>query len=270
MEKPELHGDASTAIEHISHGKGLLILLRSLLLQDRHQPNKKYTESLLDESLKSLDMALLHLKSCESEMETSESSKEQSRSTARAVAVGPKPKQKLGDKCKKKQHSRTIMTSSPFGDGHQWRKYGQKNILNAEHPRSYYRCTYSEDKNCSATKQVQQKDGDQDLPEYMVKYNGKHTCGTRNTPSESNVSNIKDLDRQSSLSTASVQPEVLQQVEMDKEVEELLAMIIKSDNFLSNATDQSVTSSCSLGVDGLHDEFFAYNDDGFDCVLSSL
>nr|GEU57425.1 probable WRKY transcription factor 70 [Tanacetum cinerariifolium] len=40
-------------------------------------------------------------------------------------------------------------------DGHSWRKYGQKAIINATHKRNYYRCTHKFDQGCQATKQVQ-------------------------------------------------------------------------------------------------------------------
>nr|GEX81056.1 probable WRKY transcription factor 41 [Tanacetum cinerariifolium] len=43
----------------------------------------------------------------------------------------------------------------PPNDGHMWRKYGQKEILNAKYPREYYRCTYRNTHGCCATKQVQ-------------------------------------------------------------------------------------------------------------------
>ncbi|KAE8712784.1 putative WRKY transcription factor 53 [Hibiscus syriacus] len=45
-------------------------------------------------------------------------------------------------------------------DGYSWRKYGQKDILGAKYPRSYYRCTYRHTQDCWATKQVQRSDED--------------------------------------------------------------------------------------------------------------
>nr|WCL15223.1 WRKY7833 [Atractylodes chinensis] len=59
-------------------------------------------------------------------------------------------------------------------DGYSWRKYGQKDILGAKFPRSYYRCTYRKAQNCLATKQVQRTDEDPTV--FEIAYKGKHTC----------------------------------------------------------------------------------------------
>ncbi|KAK9698479.1 hypothetical protein RND81_08G107300 [Saponaria officinalis] len=65
----------------------------------------------------------------------------------------------------------------PPNDGHSWRKYGQKDILGAKHPRSYYRCTYRTYQGCSAIKQVQRNDEDPSL--FDITYKGTHTCAPR-------------------------------------------------------------------------------------------
>ncbi|WCJ26483.1 WRKY DNA-binding protein 30 [Euphorbia peplus] len=59
-------------------------------------------------------------------------------------------------------------------DGYNWRKYGQKDILGAKYPRSYYRCTYRNTQNCWATKQVQRSDEDPNV--FDITYRGSHTC----------------------------------------------------------------------------------------------
>ncbi|KAL8091294.1 putative WRKY transcription factor 53 [Apium graveolens] len=59
-------------------------------------------------------------------------------------------------------------------DGYSWRKYGQKDILGAKHPRSYYRCTYKKTRTCHASKQVQRSDNDPAI--FEITYKGKHTC----------------------------------------------------------------------------------------------
>ncbi|CAN4075897.1 unnamed protein product [Withania somnifera] len=62
----------------------------------------------------------------------------------------------------------------PTDDGYSWRKYGQKDILGARYPRSYYRCTYRHVQNCWATKQVQRSDDDPTV--FDITYRGYHNC----------------------------------------------------------------------------------------------
>ncbi|KAK4267777.1 hypothetical protein QN277_024513 [Acacia crassicarpa] len=63
---------------------------------------------------------------------------------------------------------------SPRNDGHAWRKYGQKSILNAKHPRNYYRCTHKHDHGCEAIKHVEKIQDDPPL--FRTTYFGHHTC----------------------------------------------------------------------------------------------
>ncbi|XP_073124646.1 probable WRKY transcription factor 41 [Henckelia pumila] len=71
-----------------------------------------------------------------------------------------------------------VCTESGFegqlDDGYYWRKYGQKDILGAKHPRAYYRCTHRGTQGCLATKQVQKTDKDPSI--FEVVYRGQHTC----------------------------------------------------------------------------------------------
>ncbi|RXH82009.1 hypothetical protein DVH24_036350 [Malus domestica] len=77
-------------------------------------------------------------------------------------------------KRRKTTHSWTRDTPGLIDDGHAWRKYGQKVIHNAKHPRNYFRCTYKFDQGCKATKHVQQV---QDHPSVLrTTYYGTHTC----------------------------------------------------------------------------------------------
>ncbi|KAI9180511.1 hypothetical protein LWI28_005517 [Acer negundo] len=62
----------------------------------------------------------------------------------------------------------------PLDDGYCWRKYGQKDILGANFPRGYYRCTHRHAQGCLATKQVQRSDEDPSI--FEVTYRGRHTC----------------------------------------------------------------------------------------------
>ncbi|KAJ0861000.1 putative transcription factor WRKY family [Helianthus annuus] len=66
------------------------------------------------------------------------------------------------------------MVEAPLNDGYSWRKYGQKDILGASHPRAYYRCTHRNVQGCLATKQVQRSDEDSSV--FEVSYRGRHTC----------------------------------------------------------------------------------------------
>ncbi|GMI95548.1 hypothetical protein HRI_003224100 [Hibiscus trionum] len=70
------------------------------------------------------------------------------------------------------------LLEGPHDDGYSWRKYGQKDILGAKYPRSYYRCAYRNTQNCWATKQVQRSDEDPTI--FHVTYRGTHTCGNGN------------------------------------------------------------------------------------------
>lgn len=66
------------------------------------------------------------------------------------------------------------MAEGPLGDGYSWRKYGQKDILGANFPRAYYRCTHRNVQGCLATKQVQRSDEDPSIIE--ITYKGRHSC----------------------------------------------------------------------------------------------
>ncbi|XP_057489609.1 WRKY DNA-binding transcription factor 70 [Actinidia eriantha] len=76
---------------------------------------------------------------------------------------------------KRRKTSDTWMKILPtMEDGHAWRKYGQKEILNAKFPRCYFRCTHKPDQGCLATKQVQKLQEEPLM--YQITYFGHHTC----------------------------------------------------------------------------------------------
>ncbi|KAI3950386.1 hypothetical protein MKW92_038879 [Papaver armeniacum] len=62
----------------------------------------------------------------------------------------------------------------PLDDGYDWRKYGQKDILGAKHPRGYYKCSLRSAQGCLAMKQVQRSELDSCV--FNVTYIGKHSC----------------------------------------------------------------------------------------------
>ncbi|XP_062198597.1 transcription factor WRKY19-like [Phragmites australis] len=94
------------------------------------------------------------------------------------VTDGPFKNTKKRKMMEKWKHQVRVSTEgggeSPVDDGHSWRKYGQKEILGAKHPRGYYRCTHRHSQGCAATKQVQRTDEDPKL--FDVIYHGTHTC----------------------------------------------------------------------------------------------
>ncbi|CAN6356465.1 unnamed protein product [Urochloa humidicola] len=73
--------------------------------------------------------------------------------------------------------SSATTSETPVDDGFSWRKYSQKEILGAKHPRVYYRCTLRDAQGCSATKQVQRANEDPAL--FEIIYHGEHTCVQR-------------------------------------------------------------------------------------------
>ncbi|XP_078181036.1 WRKY DNA-binding transcription factor 70-like [Carex rostrata] len=94
-------------------------------------------------------------------------------------------------------NKRTEITTTPDHDGYQWRKYGQKIILNKTYPRSYYRCTYHKDRSCMAAKQVQQCN-DEYPPSFEVNYFDEHTCGIATSNSRYTINpNILDFSGKS-------------------------------------------------------------------------
>ncbi|XP_017215655.1 WRKY DNA-binding transcription factor 70 [Daucus carota subsp. sativus] len=96
-------------------------------------------------------------------------------------------------KRRRTSEAETKVSSTPVDDGHAWRKYGQKSILNAKYPRHYYRCTHKFEQGCLATKQVQKTEEDP-APMYRTTYYGRHTC--KNTYSDhTQFFNLDSIDQ---------------------------------------------------------------------------
>ncbi|XP_056172641.1 probable WRKY transcription factor 70 [Syzygium oleosum] len=75
---------------------------------------------------------------------------------------------------RKTSDTRTRLDHNLIDDGHQRRKYGQQAILKSDYPRNNFSCAHKIDQGCQATKQVQKiKD---DPPVYSTIYQGHHTC----------------------------------------------------------------------------------------------
>ncbi|MCE0482572.1 hypothetical protein HAX54_041445 [Datura stramonium] len=85
----------------------------------------------------------------------------------------------LKDRRERYKRRRTLetnikVTSTLEDDGHAWRKYGQKQILNAKYPRNYFRCTHKFEQGCQANKLVQRIQ--ENPPLFRITYYGHHTC----------------------------------------------------------------------------------------------
>ncbi|CAN6362529.1 unnamed protein product [Urochloa humidicola] len=102
---------------------------------------------------------------------------------------------------KRVAESMSFETPVPYYDGHQWRKYGQKEINGAKYPRSYYRCTYRKEQGCKATKTVQQYDpvtdngGRDHAMMYTAIYYGWHTCNFNDNDSGISAGNDNNVER---------------------------------------------------------------------------
>ncbi|KAJ0099137.1 hypothetical protein Patl1_20308 [Pistacia atlantica] len=90
----------------------------------------------------------------------------------------------------------------PLDDGFSWRKYGQKDILGAKHPRGYYRCTHRNVQGCLATKQVQRSDEDPTI--FEITYRGRHTCAQA---SKMVASSSAPLENQEPIINSNIEPQ---------------------------------------------------------------
>ncbi|GAA0174795.1 DNA-binding transcription factor [Lithospermum erythrorhizon] len=88
------------------------------------------------------------------------------------------------------------VSEGSLDDGHNWRKYGQKDILGAKYPRGYYRCTRRSSQGCLATKQVQRIGDNPTI--FEITYRGRHTCtpriSSKSAPEKQKEPNITGKD----------------------------------------------------------------------------
>ncbi|CAN6197687.1 unnamed protein product [Urochloa humidicola] len=91
-----------------------------------------------------------------------------------------------GQRARTDGECRMIVLQNGVQDSYTWRKYGQKEILGARFPRSYFKC--GRKSGCSARKQVQQCDADPYKLE--ITYLGAHTCDADDPPPPSSSSHM--------------------------------------------------------------------------------
>ncbi|CAL4999582.1 unnamed protein product [Urochloa decumbens] len=78
---------------------------------------------------------------------------------------------------------------APAEDGYNWRKYGQKQVKNSEHPRSYYKCTHP---NCPVKKKVERSQ-EGHITEIVYKGSHSHPLPPPNRRPSVPSSHINDL-----------------------------------------------------------------------------
>ncbi|CAN6203779.1 unnamed protein product [Urochloa humidicola] len=86
-----------------------------------------------------------------------------------------------GQRARTDGECRMLVLQNGVQDSYKWRKYGQKEILGARFPRSYFKC--GRKSGCPARKQVQQSDADPSKLE--ITYLGAHTCNDDPPPPSS-------------------------------------------------------------------------------------
>ncbi|GAV67788.1 WRKY domain-containing protein [Cephalotus follicularis] len=172
-------------MEELVQGHNFASQLKNLLQKPFEQHGSLSADELVVKILRSFSHTLSILSSCESS-EAFQNPAASYYDDSMCVNDAPsfedsgesrkRPASKERRGCyKRKKNSQTRTTiSATVEDGQAWRKYGQKDILNAKYPRSYFRCTYKYDKGCKATKQVQRMEDDPQM--YQTIYLGTHTC----------------------------------------------------------------------------------------------
>lgn len=162
--------DKETLISELTQGKEFVNMLKN---QFDPLASPKECDLLLEKILSSLDKSLSilnwkvfngtksHFSSCSSISDLRDQGQN-------------KKRKKMQQWSKQVRISGTGLESSNHDDGYSWRKYGQKDILGAIHPRAYYRCTHRNTQDCLATKQVQKSKEDPLV--FEVTYIGRHSC----------------------------------------------------------------------------------------------
>ncbi|XP_019191164.1 PREDICTED: probable WRKY transcription factor 46 [Ipomoea nil] len=192
MEKGGVLEGSSVIINELTQGRELAAQLKGQLLDSFTSP--EICEPLLEKILSSYENALtlLNFKLCFGDPNALDSPLPLlgNNSTGEASDGDSSKDQCHRDVFKKRKTSAQwskqvrICSATALGgnldDGHSWRKYGQKDILGAHHPRAYYRCTHRNTQGCLATKQVQRSDADASV--FEVTYKGRHSCKASHPP----------------------------------------------------------------------------------------
>ncbi|XP_062204391.1 probable WRKY transcription factor 62 [Phragmites australis] len=186
-----LPDDREGAVREVAQVYELIKIHQPLLfLQYSSQPPSTTTQlaqSLLSEALRALSVALSVMKQQQPGPATPSVKSEPQLSSPSPVAADPDAITTTARRGKRRRsvilsrkNSWVNLTTVPYEDGYEWRKYGEKKINGTHFTRSYFRCTYKDDTGCQATKHIQQKDNS-DPPVFEVTYNNDHTCNCTRT-----------------------------------------------------------------------------------------
>ncbi|KAK8519694.1 hypothetical protein V6N12_030058 [Hibiscus sabdariffa] len=152
-------------IEQLMHGQESATQLQILFHNHKH-PSEESGASSAEELLQNILTTFNHTLSALSCIEAAEVSQDQTTCNDDSPWCEDRSRQRLGSKAKRGCYKRKrgaqtwTIVSATMEDGHSWRKYGQKKILNSKHPR--------------AMKQVQRMEDDPQM--YESTYIGTHTC----------------------------------------------------------------------------------------------
>ncbi|KAK6228782.1 hypothetical protein SCA6_001122 [Theobroma cacao] len=179
-----LSSDKKRVIQELVHGQECATQLQILFHKPSEERGQLTAKELVQKILRSFNETISVLSSCDSAQVSrnqATNSNDDSpccvdRRSEDSSESRKRPSSKDRRGCYKRKRAANTWTviSAAMEDGHAWRKYGQKEILNAKHPRSYFRCTRKYDQGCRATKQVQRMEDDSQM--FQIVYIGSHTC----------------------------------------------------------------------------------------------
>ncbi|PIN24823.1 hypothetical protein CDL12_02441 [Handroanthus impetiginosus] len=170
-----VHAKTTRLMVELVKGKEFATQLQNLLHKPVEEHGPLLAEELALQILRSFTETLSVLSSCTGS--SAQISAVDGGGSGGGSACSGETKKKVKDRrgCYKRRRTSDTWerVSSTMEDGRTWRKYGQKDILNSEYPRCYFRCTHKPE-GCKATKQVQRMKGNPIL--YRTTYFNHHTC----------------------------------------------------------------------------------------------
>ncbi|CAN6838030.1 unnamed protein product [Brassica oleracea] len=164
------------AMETLLHGHGCANQLK-LIMDHAKSDSSMERENLAKSVLHCFSDALAILIDTHDHHQDDQSNNSSPQDASPVLENSRKPLHKRGRKTSVAESSDYRRHESPnpiYHDGFLWRKYGQKQIKESNHQRSYYKFAYTKDQNCEAKKQVQMIQ--HNPPLYSTIYFGHHTC----------------------------------------------------------------------------------------------